>query len=352
MRPALPSPPPPPRNDRESDYLHFHQMDSTTEWHKYVVDYLISHHVIKKARRSFIISPYRHFYIESRWYSAKMDRAYLIEDENKKLVVATLLTSATLHYDGLNEVLMSNWESNDDKIGETLLFSPSSTFEPLRGIYPTSGFALVNWQSLSNQMPWFDKVNKLSDSIKSAMYSLNEMYGTNLSAYHRSAIATTYSLKFGQYYNGFNQSMDPVISSGGMDANCMTVYPEKITVNPTQFILYTNALGDQPKITLYKQYAKYMFAHSKKLVYKQTDFLGQPIGNVYSDTEPLVIDKYNPDVFIWSYEEFESRCAKLSEHDDPKTEKEVKAFIERIAVERNSLNMCTEINKFADHCCV
>ena len=348
-RPALPSPPPPPRNDRTSEYMFFREMDTTSESHKYVVDYLIKHNVIKKARRSFAISPYKYFYVETSWYSAKLDRAYVIEDENKKLHVAALITSATLHYDNLNEVLLSNWGSNDDTIGDNLLFSPSSTFEPLRGTCPTGSMGLVYSYDISSKMPWLHKLEKMAEPINNAMYTIGIQIGNTLAIYHREAISKTYSSKCGQYFNGFYQAMEPVIASNGMDTSCTSVYPTKITVNPTQFILYLNALGDRPKITLYSQYARYVFAHEQQVVYRPTDQFGNPLGTVSSDTAPLVIGKYSPNVYIWSYEEFEARCAKVDEHADPKSDKEVKAFIEKIAAVRNGECMAFEINKFADH---
>lgn len=320
---------------------------------------LIARLIIRGVKRLFRIRPYKLFYIESTQYTARLDCACIIEDYDKNLFLAAQISSATLHYNDLNEPVRSNWgESND--IGDKLLFSPSSIFESLRN--KTSDIGWLNtvlFAQLEGKMPWRHKVEKLRNRVECAISNIHICIQHGLGSMHSGAVIQTYSERFGQYFNGYAQAKNPVISSNFMECSELSTFPEKISVNPTEFVIYTRILGDMPRMTLYKQYVRYAFANGLNVMYRHECNYVTPMYPTFNEScfaatggKQESIGKYSPIIKVWSYEEFCKRCDRIDAHMNDtaeKDEKAIKEFINKVMAESSALRHNYALNKFPEH---
>lgn len=357
---TLPAPIPPARHPRELEELLFYSWDVDSKEFLHIKQDLIARNIIRGVKRLFRIRPYKLFYIESTQYTARLDCACIIEDYDKNLFLAAQISSATLHYDDLNEPVRSNWgESNG--IGEMLRFSPSSVFESLRNKKSNIGWLnTVLFVQLEGKMPWRHKVEKLRDKVECAISSIHICIQRGLGSMHSGAVIQTYSERFGQYFNGYSQAKNPVISSNFMECSELSTFPEKISVNPTEFVIYTRILGDMPRMTLYKKYVRYAFAHGLNVMYRHENNYVTPMYYPNNSESCFAsnggtqefIGKYSPTIKVWSYEEFCKRCDRIDTHMDDtaeKDEKAIKEFLSKVMAESSALGHNYVLNKFPEH---
>lgn len=359
-RPALPSPPPARPTPRELEDLLFYEWDDDSKEFLHIQLDLTARNIIRGVKRLFRIREYKPFFIESTQCTAKLDCACIIEDYDKKLILAAQISSATLHYDDLNEPVRSNW-GDSNEIGEKLLFSPSSVFESLRNNTSNIGWInTVHFMQIDGKMPWRHKLEKLRGKVECALNNIHICVQRGLNLMHSGAVIQTYSERFGQYFNGYDQAMNPVISSHFMECSELSTFPEKISVNPAEFVIYTRILGDMPRMTLYKQYVRYAFANGLNVMYRHECNYVVPMYDpnvsescfVATDGKQESIGKYRPIIKVWSYEEFCKRCDRIDAHMDDtaeKDEKAIKEFINKVMAESNALGHNYALNKFPEH---
>lgn len=361
-RPALPSPPPPARpTPKELDDLLFYEWDVDSKEFLHIQLDLTARNIIRGVKRLFRIRPYRPFFFDSTQYTAQLDCACIIEDYDKKLFLAAQISSATLHYDELNEPVRSNWGESPE-IGDKLLFSPSSVFESLRNTTSRMGWInTVHFEQLVCKMPWRHKVEKLRAHVECAMNNIHICVQRGLGLMHSGAVIQTYSERFGQYYNGYAQAMNPVIASNFMECSELSTFPEKISVNPAEFVIYTRILGEtMPRMTLYKQYVRYAFANGLNVMYQhECNYVTPMYDPTFNEScfaatggKQESIGKYRPIIKVWSYEEFCKRCDRIDAHMDDtatKDEKAIKEFINKVMAESNALGHNYALNKFPEH---
>ena len=284
-----------------------------------------------------------------------MNCAYIIESKRKQLYLAVFIDRAVLHYDGIDdETLLSNWDTRSGEYGDSMRFSPTSFFKPLRDSYPNNrAMPLVYYKKLEVRMPWFNKVEKLRPHLTSAMGSIRLGIQSDLDRYHRAAVAYSYADKFGEYYNGYEQIMKPVIDRRNMEYSPMDVFPYKIVVNPTQFVLYTVRLGDRPMMLKYKQYVQYMFAHNNARMYMDQSCCATPMYDP-DDHRPhqlTSVGKYDPYINVLTYEAFEKIANNVAGNAKEMDEKEIKYVLEKISTDAAAVfDGRVEINKFPEHC--
>lgn len=345
----------------------FYEWDVDSKEYLHIQLDLTARNIIRGVKRLFRIRPYRPFFFESTQYTAKLDCACIIEDYDKKLFLAAQISSATLHYDELNEPVRSNWgESND--IGDKLLFSPSSVFKSLRNTTSHIGWIhTVHFEQLDCKMPWLvckmqwrQKIETLRIHVECAMSNIHICVQRGLELMHSSAVIQTYSERFGQYFNGYYQTKNPVISSNFMECSELATYPEKIAVNPTEFVIYTRLLGDMPRLTLYKKYVRYAFAHRLNVMYRHECNYVTPMYDpnisescfAANGGKQEFIGKYSPIIKVWSYEEFCKRCDRIDTHMDDtaeKDEKAIKDFLNKVMAESSALGHNYVLNQFPEH---
>ena len=349
---ALPAPPYDPHT---ADSLVFDEWHTDTRQYKYIVHYMKTvPQCINGVRRKFHIQPYKDFFIRDDRFECDIISAYLIENNDKELFLAAIIEKATLHYEGAEEVLLSNWNTMSEELGEYMRFAPNSIFEPMRDGYPkTFAMQLVYFVHIDRRMPWFHKVETLSQYIRNGMNTIRNMIMMNLGYYHDFAVSESYSAKFGEYYNGYEQSSLQVINPYVVEYSRLDLFPWLITLNPAQFVLYTDRLGDRPMMLKYKQYVRYMFAHNKLQSHINLPICVVPRFDIPNDTpiKPTSVSKYAPYIKVLSYEAFEKVSTNVELNAKDMDEKEIKSVLEKIATEAAAVfGKPVEINKFPEHC--
>ena len=136
--PPIPSPPPARPTPKELDDVLFYEWDVDAKEYLHIQLDLTYRHIVRGVKRIFRIRPYRPFFFDSTQYTAQIDCACIIEDYDNKLFLAAQISSATLHYDDLNEPVRSNWGDTKD-IGDKLLFEHLSFELPPAGIVGVIG---------------------------------------------------------------------------------------------------------------------------------------------------------------------------------------------------------------------
>lgn len=352
---TTPVPVPPLYDPHTSDSVVFTEWHTETRQYKYIVNYLKTvPQCIKGVRRKFHIQPYKDFFIRDERYECDIASAFIIEDNDKELFLAAIVEKATLHYEGAEEVLLSNWNTNSEELGEYMRFAPNSIFKPLQDSYPkTFAMPLVYFVHIDRRMPWFHKVDTLSQYISNGMYILRNTITMNLGFYHDFAVSESYSSQFGDYYNGYDQSSVRVINPCCVEYSKFYLFPWLITLNPAQFVLYTDILGDRPMMLKYKQYVRYMFAHNKSQSYINLNVCVSPRFDMPNDApfKPRSISKYEPYIKVLSYEAFEKVSKNVELNSKDMDEKEIKSVLEKIAADAVTVfGEPVEINKFLEHC--
>jgi len=350
-----PAPVPPPYDPHTADSVVFTEWHTETRQYKYIVHYLKTvPKCIKGVRRQFHIQPYKDFYIRDDRFECDIASAYLIEDNDKDLYLAVIIEKATLHYEGTDEVLLSNWNTTSEELGEYMRFSPNSVFEPMRDSYPQTGvMQLVYFVCIDCRMPWFHKVDTLCQYIRNGMATLRNTIMLNLGFYHDFAVSVSYASKFGDYYNGYEQGSCPVINACCVTYSKLDLFPWLITLNPAQFVLYTDRLGDRPMMLKYKQYVRYMFAHNKSQSFINLQNCVVPMFDIPNDKpiKPTSVSKYAPYVKVLSYEAFEKVSTNVALNSKDMDEKEIKSVLEKISTDAVEVfGEPVEINKFPEHC--
>lgn len=352
---TLPVQVPPPYDPHTADSVVFDEWHTDTRQYKYIVNYLKTvPRCINGVRRKFHIQPYKDFFIREDRFECDIISAYIIENNDKELFLAAIIEKATLHYEGTDEVLLSNWNTTSEELGEYMRFAPNSIFEPMRDGYPKSGaMQLVYFVHIDRRMPWFHKVETLSQYIRNGMDTIRNMIMINLGCYHNFAVSESYSAKFGEYYNGYEQSSLQVINPFVVESSKLDLFPWLITLNPAQFVLYTDRLGDRPMMLKYKQYVRYMFAHNKSQSHINMPICVVPRFDIPNDTpiKPTSVSKYAPYIKVLSYEAFEKVSTNVELNAKDMDEKEIKSVLEKIATEAAAVfGKPVEINKFPEHC--
>ena len=352
---TAPAPVPPPYDPHTAESVVFTEWHTETRQYKYIVNYLKTvPQCIKGVRRKFHIQPYKDFFISDDRFECNIISAYIIEDNDKELFLAAIVEKATLHYEGAEEVLLSNWNTMSEELGEHMLFAPNSVFKPLQNGYPkTFAMQLVYFVHIDRKMPWFHKVDTLSQYIRNGMTSIRNCIEQNLSFYHDYAVSVSYASQFGDYYNGYEQANLPVINACHVDYSKLDLFPWLITLNPTQFVLYTDRLGDRPMMLKYKQYVRYMFSHNKSQAHINLRICVVPRFDIPNDRpiKPTSVSKYAPYVKVLSYEAFEKVSTNVALNTKDMDEKEIKSVLEKIAVDAVAVfGEPVEINKFPEHC--
>lgn len=352
---TAPAPVPPPYDPHTADSVVFTEWHTETRQYKYIVHYLKTvPQCINGVRRKFHIQPYKDFFIHDDRFDCTIASAYLIEDTDKDLFLAAIIEKATLHYEGTDEVLLSNWNTMSEELGEYMRFAPNSIFEPMRDGYPKSGaMQLVYFVHIDRRMPWFHKVDTLSQYIRNGMNTIRNTIMINLGYYHDFAVSESYSAKFGEYYNGYEQGNRQVINACAVEYSKLDKFPWLITLNPAQFVLYTDRLGDRPMMLKYKQYVRYMFAHNKSQSFINLPICVVPRFDIPNDKpiKPTSFSKYAPYVKVLSYEAFEKVSTNVTLNSKDMDEKEIKSVLEKISLDAVEVfGEPVEINKFPEHC--
>ena len=352
---TAPAPVPPPYDPHTADSVVFTEWHTETRQYKYIVHYLKTvPQCINGVRRQFHIQPYKDFFIHDDRFDCTIASAYLIEDSDKDLFLAAIIEKATLHYEGTDEVLLSNWNTMSEELGEYMRFAPNSIFEPMRDGYPKSGaMQLVYFVHIDRRMPWFHKVDTLSQYIRNGMNTIRNTIMINLGYYHDFAVSESYSAKFGEYYNGYEQGNRQVINACTVEYSKLDKFPWLITLNPAQFVLYTDILGDRPMMLKYKQYVRYMFAHNKSQSFISLPICVVPRFDIPNDKpiKPTSFSKYAPYVKVLSYEAFEKVSTNVTLNSKDMDEKEIKSVLEKISLDAVEVfGEPVEINKFPEHC--
>lgn len=352
---TLPAQVTPPYDPQTADSVVFTEWHTDTRQYKYIVHYLkTGPQCINGVRRKFHIQPYKDFFIRNERFDCDIISAYLIEDNDKELFLAAIIEKATLHYEGTEEVLLSNWNTMSEELGEYMRFAPNSVFKPMRDGYPKTGaMQLVYFVHIDRRMPWFHKVDTLSQYIRNGMNTIRNMIMINLGCYHDCAVSESYASQFGDYYNGYEQSSLPVINAYVVEYSKLDLFPWLITLNPAQFVIYTDRLGDRPMMLKYKQYVRYMFAHNKSQSYIHLHSCVIPRFDIPNDTpiKPTSVSKYAPYIKVMAYEAFEKVSTNVALNAKDMDEKEIKSVLEKIATDAVAVfGEPVEINKFPEHC--
>lgn len=350
-----PTPVPPTYDPHTADSVVFTEWHTETRQYKYIVNYLKTvSQCIKGVRRKFHIQPYKDFFIRDDRFECDIACAYIIEDNDKELYLAALIEKATLHYEGTEEVLLSNWNTYSEELGQYMRFAPNSVFKPMQDSYPkTSAMPLVYFMHIDRRMPWLHKVDTLSQYIRNGMNILRNTIMMNLGFYHDFAVSESYSAQFGDYYNGYDQSSVRVINPCCVEYSKLDMFPWLITLNPAKFVLYTDKLGDRPMMIKYKQYVRYMFAHNKSqsFINLQNCVIPRFDPPDYTPIKPTSISKYAPCIKVLSYEAFEKVAKNVELNSKDMDEKEIKSVLEKIATDAVTVfGEPVEINKFPEHC--
>ena len=155
------------------------------------------------------------------------------------------------------------------------------------------------------------------------------------------------------YYNGYEQGSRPVINACCVTYSKLDMFPWLITLNPAQFVLYTDRLGDRPMMLKYKQYVRYMFAHNKSQSFINLQNCVIPMFDIANEKpiKPTSVSKYAPYIKVLSYEAFEKVSTNVTLNSKDMDEKEIKSVLEKISLDAVEVfGEPVEINKFPEHC--